>query len=195
MVLATMPLARFAILFVTAVASISVALTIGSGLSDTGRHEAGYIGLGLLMIGQLYYVRKKWPNLFPFGTLKGWMAGHRSLTAIGTFLIIVHAGDGDAPRGLAALALIFMLATALSGMTGSYIHSHAARARAAFRADLKRQGFDDAAIEEELFLLSFSEQAFRQWRKVHVPITAAFFTLTVLHVFAMILFGGVVNHG
>lgn len=153
----TMLFTRFFMLFVTLVAGISVALALGASLTDAARYQAGYVGLALVLAGQVYYVRRKWPRVFPFGSLRGWLVWHRSLTAIGAFLVFVHAGDGEVPRGVAALSLLFMLATALSGMTGSYI--------------------------------------FRQWRKVHAPITATFFMFAVLHVFAMILFGGVVDRG
>lgn len=189
------PFLRFALLCLVAFWVIVGGFVVGAQFSDTTRHIIGYAGTTAMVLAQFYSLRKRWPALSRFGSLKDWLQRHKVLALLGSAIVVVHAGSGQMPRGLAMLAILLMLVTALSGVVGHFIHARALKARSELRAELKKQGMSDAQVEEELFMLSFSEAAFREWKRIHHPITNAFFAVTLIHILSMLFFGGVVTRG
>ncbi len=185
--------ARFIGLFLLTAGIIVVGLTAGGAMTAAERHLVGYAGTAFILLAQLYALRKKFPALARLGPLKLWMERHQTMTLVGAALVVVHAGGGDPPRGLALMSFILMLATVLSGLVGAWIHSRAVKAKSQLRAELKQQGVPAGEIEDRVFLVSMTESTFRYWRTVHAPITVTFFATLVLHVAAMIFFGGVLN--
>ncbi len=189
------PFIRFALLCLVAFWVIVGGFVIGAQFDDTARHVIGYVGTGAMLLAQFYSLRKRWSALSRFGSLRDWLQRHKGLALAGSALVVVHGGSGTMPRGLAMLAILLMLVTTLSGVVGHYIHARALKARSELRAELKKQGLSDAQIEDELFMLSFSEAAFREWKRVHHPITNAFFAVTLIHILSMMFFGGVLKRG
>ncbi len=188
-----MPWLRTSVMFIVITGILVIGFQIGTLFDDRIRHILGYLGTFAMLFGQMYYMRKKFPQLARLGTLKVWLERHEFLAIFGTFLIVVHAGDGTPPRGMALLTFILMLVTAISGALGSFIHKQILKEKSEMRARLKSQGLDAAAIEDEMYAVSFTEEAFRNWKKVHMPITMAFFTMLLLHMFSMIFFGGLLD--
>lgn len=168
---------------------------LGSQMLNVERHLIGYAGTGLILLAQVYTVRKRYPKILKFGTLKGWMAAHRVMTLTGAGLVIIHTGSSEMPQGIALITAVIMMVTTLSGVVGAYIHNHAIRERAALRQSLAQQGLSKQAIEDELYLISFSEATFRDWKKIHQPITMAFFAALFIHVLSMIYYGGILQRG
>lgn len=187
------PFLRFALLCIGAFWVIAGAFIAGSFLDGTVRHLIGYAGTFLILVAQVYFLRKKYPSLAWLGPVRVWMKRHEVLTLIGSALVVVHAGGNGMPSGLAMVSIILMLVTAISGMVGAYIHQNAIRARGEMRAELRKQGRSPAEIDEELYLVTLSESAFREWKRVHQPITWGFLVTMVFHIFFMILFGGAVK--
>lgn len=181
---------RFALLALVSFWLIGGAFVGGSFLDATVRHVLGYAGTALILIAQVYFLRKRFPALAWLGPVRVWMKRHEVLTIVGSLLVVAHAGGRDVPKGLALLSIVFMLVTCISGMIGAYIHQRAVRARGELKAQLRREGKKEAEIEDELYLLSLSETAFREWKRVHRPITWFFMVTMTLHIFFMILFGG-----
>lgn len=190
-----LPFLRFALLAMVAFWAIVVAFLAGSFFSDTARHVLGYAGFGLIMAAQIYFLRKKHAALAVLGTIKAWFGRHQILTMVGALLVVMHSGGGEMPRGMALVSIVLMLVTVISGMVGSYIHGQALRARAQLRAELKQKGLSASEVEDELVMLSFSEAAFRDWKKIHHPITMGFFIATMIHIAAMIFLGGPLVRG
>lgn len=196
MLTSLLPFLRFALLALAAFWAIVGASLAGSFLGDTTRHVLGYAGFGLILAAQLYFLRKRSTALARLGTVKQWFGRHQIFTMIGALMVVVHSGGGGRmPKGIALVAVVLMLVTVISGMVGAYIHAQAVRARSQLRAELKQKGLSAAEVEDELVMLSFSEAAFRDWRKIHKPITMGFFLATAVHIAAMILFGGPLDRG
>lgn len=193
MLLAFGAFARLIGLFFATAGIIVIGFTVGRGMGDAARHLIGYAGTILILLAQTYSLRKRLPVLARFGPLKLWMACHQLLTLLGSALVVVHAGGGDPPRGLALLSFLLMLAAVLSGLVGAWIHARALKARSAMRSELRKQGLSEADVEDQLFLVTMTESTFRSWRSIHRPITMSFFATLFLHVVAMFLFGGVFN--
>lgn len=188
------PWLRMSLLFIFATLVIALGFYVGTFFDDRTRHILGYLGTFAMLFAQMYWARKRVAGLARFGTLKVWLERHEFLTLFGSFLVIVHAGDGTPPRGMALITFILMLVTVISGATGSFIHKQILKEKSELRARLKSQGLSPEQIEDEMYAVSFSEEAFRNWKRVHHPITMAFFAMLVLHMFSMIFFGGIIDH-
>ncbi len=187
--------ARFGLFLILSFWAIVGAFVAGSFLDDPRRHLVGYLAAVSILVAMVYSLRKRLPALKRLGPIPRWLRYHKVLAVTATAAAVVHAGAGEMPRGLALLTIVSMLVTALSGVVGAVIHARALRERQEMRAELRREGFTDREIEERIFLLSLSEAAFREWKRIHKPITYAFFGLLTVHVVAMIVFAGVLDRG
>ncbi len=187
--------ARFGLFLLLSFWAIVGAFVAGSFLDDPRRHVVGYAAMASILVAMTYSLRKWLPALKRLGPLPLWLRYHKVLAVTATAAAVVHAGSGEMPRGLALLTILTMLVTALSGVVGAVIHARALRERQQMRVELKREGFSDREIEERIFLLSLSEAAFREWKRIHKPITYAFFVLLAVHVAAMLVFSGALDSG
>lgn len=70
-------------------------------------------------------------------------------------MVLVHAGI-HFNAGLAWLAVIAMAVNIISGLTGKYLVQRAQRWMKQAKTELRDQGLDDAAIEQELFWYSLT---------------------------------------
>ncbi len=173
---------RWSFLLFSLILVSAVAAYYGHFLAERARHGLGYLGLALIWGAQYYLLAKLHPRWRWGWPVRRWLRLHMAMALGGTFLVLFHAASGRMPRGLALMAVVAMLATAASGITGALLHSRAMR--------LMRAGAQGDLGEDELFFMSLTEETFRRWREAHHPITYAFFFLAGAHLLAMVLLLG-----
>jgi hypothetical protein len=78
----------------------------------------------------------------------------------------------------------------ISGLTGKYLVQRAQHWMKKAKADLREDGFDEAAIEHQLFWDSLAAGWVKKWRTIHLPIAAAFGVLATAHILSTFLFWG-----
>lgn len=114
---------------------------------------------------------------------------HEWLAWAGSTFVLVHAGiHFNAVLGW--LAVTAMCVNIASGLTGKFLVQRAQRWMKQSRANLRDQGFDDAAIEHQLFWDSLAARWVKKWRMIHLPIAAAFGVLATAHILSTFLFWG-----
>lgn len=105
----------------------------------------------------------------------------------GALMIMVHAGvHVYAP--LPWLALVAMLVTIISGMTGKYLLRRSRQFLEDKKNHYAQQGLSSEDVEQKLFRDSVTFDLMKQWRIVHIPITIAFTLLGTSHIFTIFLF-------
>jgi hypothetical protein len=114
---------------------------------------------------------------------------HEGLAWAGSTLILIHAGI-HFNAVLAWLAVAAMGVNIISGLTGKFLVQRAQRWIKISRADLRDQGFDDAAIDHQLFWDSLAAGWVKKWRTIHLPIAMAFGVLATAHILSTFLFWG-----
>ena len=114
---------------------------------------------------------------------------HEWLAWTGSTLVLVHAGI-HFNAGLAWLAVAAMGINIISGLTGKYLVQRAQRWMKQTKTDLRKQGLDEASIEQKLFFDSLTAGWVKKWRAVHLPIAMAFAVLAIAHILSTFLFWG-----
>ncbi|MDH3267480.1 MAG: hypothetical protein OEM46_01375 [Ignavibacteria bacterium] len=145
----------------------------------------GIAGTFLIIISFIYSLRKR--KVINFGKAKTLLIVHEALAWTGSLLILVHAGfefDAVIPR----MAVFAMLIVVASGITGKYLLRQARERIKDKRAELKLKNLSDDEIEKELFALSLIADKMQMWRSVHLPLTAFFAALALLHIITTLLF-------
>ena len=144
----------------------------------------GPLGLGLLVLSFLYSLRKRrWiergspPALLRFHELLGWTSA---------LLLVVHGGI-HFQAWIPWLGIGALLVVTASGLAGRYLLADARRSLAAAQADLRGQALPERVIEERLMALALLTKAMQRWRSVHMPLTAVFAGLVLVHVVATLL--------
>lgn len=187
---------RGALVGVVTVTAILVALWLEYALSPfpgqhldhthTG-HILGWIGFVLILTTFVYPARKRLhPNQI---WSKPWLYMHEILGVLGPLLILVHSG-AHFHAVVPVLALVALGLVVISGIIGAVLHTLAFRTLYERRHELARQGLEDEAVEARLVELAAQEGFLRWWPWVHVPLTAVFVVLTVMHVGGALYFGG-----
>lgn len=187
---------RGALVGVLVVIAILVALWLEHALSpfpdehlghtQTG-HVLGWIGLVLILATFAYPAQKRLrPNQI---WSRPWLYLHEILGILGPLLILVHSG-AHFHAVVPVMALVALGLVVISGIIGAVLHTLAFRTLYEQRHELARQGFDKEAIEARLHELAAEEGLLRWWPWVHVPLTAVFVVLTVMHVGGALYFGG-----
>ncbi|MTW20052.1 hypothetical protein [Allochromatium palmeri] len=169
------------LLVATAIADILLHLL---GLVWVGRY-LGIPGTILILLSFFYSMRKR--KLIRFGEPKKLLRLHEVLTWLGALMIMVHAGI-HVYAILPWLALVAMLVTLASGMTGQYLLDRSRRQLGAQRENLAEQGLTGQAAEKEIFWNAVTVDLMKQWRTVHFPITLAFGVLGLTHILSIFLF-------
>lgn len=169
------------LLVATAMADILLHLL---GLVWVGRY-LGIPGTILILLSFFYSMRKR--KLIQFGKPKTLLRLHEVLTWLGALMIMVHAGI-HVYAILPWLALVAMLVTLASGMTGQYLLDRSRRQLSAQRESHAEQGLTGQAAEKEIFWDSVTVDLMKQWRTVHFPITLAFGVLGLTHILSIFLF-------
>ncbi|NEX22558.1 hypothetical protein G3480_19990 [Thiorhodococcus mannitoliphagus] len=174
--------AMFGLLLVAAV--ITDALLHLLGLVWIGRF-LGIPGTLLILLSLLYSMRKR--KLIQIGEPKRLLRLHEVFTWLGALMILVHAGI-HVYALLPWLALLAMLVTLASGMTGQYLLERSRRQLREERDAHARRDLSDTAIEKAVFWDAVTLGMMKKWRSVHLPITLAFATLGLAHILSILLF-------
>lgn len=154
------------------------------GLYWIGRY-LGIPGTILILLSFFYSMRKrKWIDSGNPKTLLRW---HEIATWLGALMILVHAGV-HVYAILPWLALLAMLVTLASGMTGQYLLGRSRRHLAELREAHAGHGDTPEIIDREVFWDAVTVETMKQWRTVHFPITLAFGVLGLAHILSIFLF-------
>lgn len=154
------------------------------GLYWIGRY-LGILGTVVLLASFAYSLRKR--QILQRGSPKTLLQWHEALSWIGVLMILVHAGvHFNAVLPWAAVAV--MLIAVASGFTGKNLLKEARERLKAREADLKKAGLTDQELSDKLLLDSLTIDLMKKWRAVHLPITAVFTALAVLHILSILIF-------
>lgn len=151
-------------------------------------HLLGWLGLIMILVVFAYPAQKRLrPNHV---WSKPWLYLHEILGILGPLVILVHSG-AHFHALVPVLALLALALVVLSGVAGQVLHTLAFRTLYDKRHALAQQGMTEEAIEARLQELASQEGILRWWPWVHVPLTAAFVVLTLMHIGGALYFGGV----
>lgn len=87
----------------------------------------GIVGSGLMVVMQLYTLRKRIPFLARLGSLRVWLDFHIYCGVIGPLFIVLHSSFKV--QGLVALSFWSMVVVATSGIVGRYLYLQLPRRR------------------------------------------------------------------
>ena len=169
-------IASFAGLILT---SIAVDLTLYSLNISHLKRWAGPIGVLLLLLAFGYSLRRR--RLISQGSVPRWLRSHEFFSWAGTLAIMVHAGL-KINAFLPWAAILAMLFSTASGLTGTYILQSAKKRFKKNHKQLKSSDADDEEIEAHLIDGSLKVQALSGWRQRHIPVTFTFFFLSLMHI-------------
>ncbi len=168
-------------------------LIVATALADVLLHAFGLYWIGrwlgipgtiLILLSFFYSMRKR--KLISSGNPKTLLRWHEILTWLGALMILVHAGV-HVYAILPWLALLAMLVTLASGMTGQYLLGRSRRHLAELREAHAQHGDTPEIIDKEVFWDAVTVDTMKQWRTVHFPITLAFGVLGLAHILSILL--------
>jgi hypothetical protein len=145
----------------------------------------GIPGTILVLLSFIYSMRKR--KVISFGNPRTLLILHETLTWIGALMILVHAGI-HIYTILPWLALVAMLVSVISGMTGKFLLDRSRRFLAEKKETYLQQGLSEEVIENKLFWDATAFDLMKKWRAVHLPITLAFAVLGITHILSIFLF-------
>lgn len=173
---------------------VFIALLISTITIDALLHHFELVGIGrwlgvpgtlLILLSFGYSLRKR--KIIKAGKPKALLELHERMALSGALMIMVHAGvHVYAP--LPWLALVAMLVTIISGMTGKYLLRRSRQFLEDKKNHYAQQGLSSEDVEQKLFRDSVTFDLMKQWRIVHIPITIAFTLLGTSHIFTIFLF-------
>lgn len=170
------------------------ALILATAITDVLLHQFELVWVGrwlgisgtiLILLSFFYSMRKR--KMINFGNPKTLLILHETLTLIGALMILVHAGI-HIYTILPWLALIAMVVSVISGMTGRYLLGRSLRFMAEKKDIYSNQGLSEEAIEKKLFWDATTFELMKKWRAVHLPITFVFAVLSITHILSIFLF-------
>jgi len=145
----------------------------------------GIPGTLFILFSFAYSLRKR--KIINAGKPKALLGLHERMTLAGALMILVHAGIHIyAP--LPWLALMAMVITVISGLTGKYLLRRSRQFLDKKKAHYIQQGLGEGAVERRLFHDAIAFDLMKQWRVLHVPITITFALLGLLHILTILLF-------
>ena len=145
----------------------------------------GIPGTALILFSFAHSLHKR--KIIKVGKPKALLDLHERMTLVGALMVLVHAGIHIyAP--LPWMALVAMVVTIASGLTGKYLLKRSRQFLSKKRYHYSQQGLDESAIERKLFHDAIAFDLMKQWRVVHIPLTTAFATLGLTHIFTILLF-------
>ena len=169
-------------------------LLVATAIADAVLHALDLVWVGrylgipgtvLILLSFFYSMRKR--KLIRFGQPKQLLRLHEVLTWVGALMILVHAGI-HVYTLLPWLALVAMLVTLASGMTGQYLLERSRRQLGEQRGDYQQRRLTAQDAEKAIFWDAVTVDLMKQWRSVHFPITLAFGVLGVAHILSIALF-------
>ncbi|HMQ77935.1 MAG TPA: hypothetical protein PKE39_00440 [Ignavibacteria bacterium] len=144
-----------------------------------------YPGTLLIILSFLYSLRKR--KLIEKGSPKKLLSIHEYFAWAGSILLIVHGGI-HFNAILPWLAVIMMIITVASGLTGKFLLKKANENLKAKKKFLEDSGLNSEDAERKLFIDSITVDLMKKWRVVHIPITILFAILAILHIITIIMF-------
>ncbi|CAG7857524.1 hypothetical protein MCAMS1_02385 [biofilm metagenome] len=156
------------------------------GHSQLG-HLAGWIGLAFIGTVFVYSVKKRFDR--KAGWPKAWFLVHQVAGIVGSLLIFIHAG-AHLHALVPVLSLIALGIVVVSGVIGVAVHRKALALINITHKDLLSQGHPQEKVEAQLFDLASSEETFRVWQIIHVPMVMLFLVLVIMHILGAMYFGG-----
>jgi len=170
-------------------AAVTLFVDLVLHLTDTvwvGRY-LGIVGVFLILLSFGHSLRKR--GYIKSSNPMRLLRVHEGLAWAGSTFILIHAGI-HFNAVLAWLAVLAMGVNIISGLTGKYLVKRAQHWMKKTRADLREDGFGEAAIEHQLFWDSLAAGWVKRWRTIHLPIAAAFGVLATAHILSTFLFWG-----
>ena len=154
------------------------------GLYWVGRY-LGIFGTCLLLISFVYSLRKR--QIIKFGSPKKLLNAHEYLSWAGVLMILVHAG-WHFNAVLPWLAVFLMTVVVASGFTGKFLLREARERLFEREHQLRQAGaISDDEIERSLFLDSLTVGLMEHWRHFHLPLTAVFTALAIVHIVSILV--------
>lgn len=173
------------ILFLALLAS---ALAVDFLLHQIGRPGVGRwlgpVGVGLLAISFLHSLRRR--KRLHLGSPKALLHLHEVLGWVGALVLLVHGGI-HMNAWIPWLALLAMVVVVASGLTGKVLLGEARQRMGERRREFEELDLDPHEVERRLMAMALLTDVMKQWRRVHMPLTAAFAALALVHVCATLL--------
>ena len=145
----------------------------------------GIPGTLLILFSFGYSMRKR--KLIRSGNPRTLLTLHETLTLVGAWMVLVHAGI-HFNAILPWLALAAMLLNVFSGLIGKFLLDRSRRHVAARREHYRLKGMAKIEMERELFWDAVTYDLMAKWRAVHFPITLVFVVLSLGHIVGVFLF-------
>lgn len=96
----------------------------------------GWLGFGLMVIMNLYMLRKRLTMMRKWGSLRSWLNFHIFCGLMGPTFIIFHCGFKV--RGLVGISFWSMIISAASGVVGRYVFGQVSRSKKELLAEAER---------------------------------------------------------
>ncbi|MGL2964632.1 hypothetical protein ACSVH2_12490 [Flavobacterium sp. RSB2_4_14] len=145
----------------------------------------GYLGTATILTSLLYSLDKR--NIIKISSPKILLDYHEYLALSGSIMILVHAGI-HIHAVLPWLAVLMLLITVISGLTGKHVLAKANQTIREQKKEMKSLGETEEEIKSDLHLDAIIMDSMKNWRKVHVPITYFLALLSIIHIISAILF-------
>ncbi|MBK9331429.1 MAG: hypothetical protein IPM96_03240 [Ignavibacteria bacterium] len=145
----------------------------------------GYAGTFTILISFVYSLRKR--KLIKSGSPKKLLAFHEYTAWAGSVMLLVHAGI-HFNAILPWLAILMLLISVASGLTGKYLLKKASEKLKDKRQGLITTGMSKEDADRKLFLDTVSVDLMKKWRIVHLPITIILGILVLIHIITIIMF-------
>lgn len=152
--------------------------------SWVGRY-LGIPGTLLILLSLLYSLRKR--KIITFGKPKTLLNLHETLTWMGAFLVLVHAGTRFNTI-LPWLATIGLIINVLSGLVGQRLLHRSRQHLLEVEEKYRLSGMSKEDIDKEVFWDSVAYDLMAKWRVVHFPISLAFSVLALGHIVSIFVF-------
>ena len=111
-------------------------------------HAYGIIGASLMLVMQVYSIRKRAKPLRNWGPLRVWLDFHIYCGVLGPLLIVLHSSLKV--HGLVALSFWSMVIVALSGVLGRFLYLKIPRRRSGDQLSLQEVEAQSARVGERL---------------------------------------------
>jgi hypothetical protein len=149
-----------------------------------------YLGIlgTILIIGSLVYSMRK-RKLIASGNPRSLLQLHEVSAWLGSLMVLLHAGI-HFNAILPWLATVAMGINVISGLVGKLLLDRSRSHLQGQREHFQLRGLSRPAVEQAVFWDAVTLDAMTQWRKVHIPISIAFATLSLGHIFSIFLFWG-----
>lgn len=155
-----------------------------TGRPDLGRYF-GYWGTLVIIVSFVHSARKR--RLINWGRATGYLRIHEFLAWLGAMMVLVHGGIHFNAL-LPWLAMAAMLVAVASGLTGKFLLRKSRNMMKEKKRTLLEEGLSPAKVEDRLYWDALVVGLMQNWRKIHLPITASFAFLALLHIATVIVY-------